>query len=126
MQDFAISSGLSDLSKEPRRYLWTDAFAVFNYLELYRQTGELGLGIGLHAVNKMQNSLKKHSAHFSNADQLAIILARLSQFYPLCESIENFWSETEHQLVKSWLEHKDINDVMLVTSLAPESYLSCG
>jgi hypothetical protein len=87
---------------------------------------ELGLSIGLHAVNKMQNSLKKHATHFSNADQLAIILARLSQFYPLCESIENFWSETEHQLVKSWLEHKDINDVMLVTSLAPESYLSCG
>lgn len=24
----------------PRRYLWTDAFAVCNFLELYRQTGD--------------------------------------------------------------------------------------
>jgi len=40
MIDFADSTGLSDMSREPRRYLWTDAFAVCNYLELYRQTGE--------------------------------------------------------------------------------------
>ena len=40
MSGFADSTGLSDTSREPRRYLWTDAFAVCNYLELYRQTGE--------------------------------------------------------------------------------------
>lgn len=40
MSDFADSTGQSDTSREPRRYLWTDAFAVCNYLELYRQTGE--------------------------------------------------------------------------------------
>ena len=40
MSDFSDSTGLSDTSREPRRYLWTDAFAVCNYLELYRQTEE--------------------------------------------------------------------------------------
>jgi hypothetical protein len=40
MEDFAISTGLTDISREPRRYLWTDAFAVCNYLQLYRQSGE--------------------------------------------------------------------------------------
>ena len=41
MSDFADSTGLSNDSPEPRRYLWTDAFAVCNYLELYRQTGDV-------------------------------------------------------------------------------------
>ncbi|MEE4146525.1 MAG: hypothetical protein V2I26_17105 [Halieaceae bacterium] len=40
MRDFARSTGLSDTSHKPRRYLWTDAFAVCNFLELYRETGE--------------------------------------------------------------------------------------
>ena len=40
MIDYAASTGLSDTSLEPRRYLWTDAYAVCNYLELYRQTGQ--------------------------------------------------------------------------------------
>jgi len=40
MRDFALDTGLSSTSHKPRRYLWTDAFAVCNFLELYRQTGE--------------------------------------------------------------------------------------
>lgn len=40
MLDFARDTGLCDSSRQPRRYLWTDAFAVCNFLELYRQTGE--------------------------------------------------------------------------------------
>lgn len=38
MSEFAQRTGLSDLSRPKRRYLWTDAFAVCNFLELYRQT----------------------------------------------------------------------------------------
>ena len=40
LRDFAAATGLSGNAHEPRRYLWTDAFAVCNFLELYRQTGE--------------------------------------------------------------------------------------
>ena len=40
MLDFAYATGLTDTSREPRRYLWTDAFALCNYLQLYRQTNE--------------------------------------------------------------------------------------
>ena len=36
MMDFADSTGLSENTR-PRRYLWTDAFAVCNFLGLYRQ-----------------------------------------------------------------------------------------
>jgi hypothetical protein len=40
MLDFAAATGLSGNAHELRRYLWTDAFAVCNFLELYRQAGE--------------------------------------------------------------------------------------
>jgi len=38
MNSFASRTGLVDLSKPSRRYLWTDAFAVCNFFELYCQT----------------------------------------------------------------------------------------
>jgi hypothetical protein len=40
MAGFTAATALSDTARTPRRYLWTDAFAVCNFLELYRQTGE--------------------------------------------------------------------------------------
>jgi len=40
MDAFAERTGLTDAEVPPRRYLWTDAFAVCNFLELARQTGE--------------------------------------------------------------------------------------
>ena len=40
MLEFAALTGLSPAKKRPRRYLWTDAFAVCNFLELYRETGD--------------------------------------------------------------------------------------
>lgn len=40
MTGFAERTGLIPPARPPRRYLWTDAFAVCNYLELFRQTGE--------------------------------------------------------------------------------------
>jgi len=61
MLDFAASTGLSDTSREPRRYLWTDAFAVCNYLELYRQTGEQSfLQLALKLVDQVHRILGRH------------------------------------------------------------------
>jgi hypothetical protein len=40
MSDFATRTGLSPTAEKPRRYLWTDAFAVCNFLELFEQTGD--------------------------------------------------------------------------------------
>lgn len=40
MADFADRTGLAAGGRPPRRYLWTDAFAVCNYLELFQQTGD--------------------------------------------------------------------------------------
>lgn len=61
MLEFAASTGLSDKSRKPRRYLWTDAFAVCNFIGLYRQTGEqefMQLAIGL--VEQVHSVLGRH------------------------------------------------------------------
>jgi hypothetical protein len=40
MSAFARRTGLSPPTQNPRRYLWTDAFAVCNFLELFKRTGD--------------------------------------------------------------------------------------
>ena len=103
------------------------AFVTHNQLNLpaeYRLAfRELGLAIGLHAINRIQKIIKQHPDKFNNADQLSSTISKLSRFHQIAQLIENFWSEPEHQLVNSWLEHADINNVMLATSLAPDGYL---
>jgi hypothetical protein len=42
MSEFATRTGLSPAARDQQRYLWTDAFAVCNFLELFRRTGEQG------------------------------------------------------------------------------------
>ena len=45
----------------PHRYLWTDAFAVCNYLELYRQTKEQSfLQLAVKLVNQVHRILDQH------------------------------------------------------------------
>jgi hypothetical protein len=86
---------------------------------------EFGLSIGLHAISRMQHIIEKHPSHFNNMEQLISILTGLSQFCPISKLINDFWAEPKHHLAHSWLNHEDINTVMFITSLAPETYLSC-
>jgi hypothetical protein len=77
---------------------------------------ELGLSIGLHALDGL------HRFTTTNPN-LAAISDRLLVYQPLAEQIENFWSHPAHRLGSSWCDHRDINTVMLATSLAPAGYL---
>src|SRR5438034_2561727 len=38
MSEFAVRTGLSARKRRPERYLWTDAFAVCNFIEVFRRT----------------------------------------------------------------------------------------
>ena len=62
MLEFAHETGLaSDLP--PRRYLWTDAFAVRNFLELHLRTGEPRYGrLALDLVAQVHRVLGRHRA----------------------------------------------------------------
>ncbi len=84
---------------------------------------ELGLSIGLHAIVKMQRTIEQHPENFSNQHELHARLSGLARFLPLIERIERFWLEPINQQSHSWTGHRDINSVMLATSLAPEGYL---
>lgn len=84
---------------------------------------ELGLSIGLHAIVKMQRIIEQHPEKFSNPQELQASLSGLGCFLPLRESIEAFWLEPGNQQSHSWTGHRDINSVMLATSLAPDGYL---
>ena len=83
---------------------------------------ELGLAIGLHAVERMQQSLDG-DVHAISHPRLQAQLAALMQYTELREHIERFWLNPEHQHTDSWIEHQDINEVMLATSLAPDGML---
>ena len=48
---------------------------------------------------------------------------QLSRYVPERAEIESFWLAAGHREVRAWLDHEDINDVMLATSLVPEGFL---
>ena len=64
MLDFGRLTGLTGLASNdahPRRYLWTDAFAVCNYLELFRQTNdETYRDLALSLVDQVHHTLGRH------------------------------------------------------------------
>jgi hypothetical protein len=61
MTEFSDSTGLSTVETSPRRYLWTDAFAICNFLELYQRTGnESWLNSALGLVNQVHYILGRH------------------------------------------------------------------
>ena len=61
MAEFADQTGLTPVGRGPHRYLWTDAFAVCNFLELYRQTGDDNFkSLALLLVDQVHNTLGRH------------------------------------------------------------------
>lgn len=61
MTEFAEHTGLSPSGKVPQRYLWTDAFAVCNFLELYSRTGDEKYRLlALSLVDQVHNILGRH------------------------------------------------------------------
>jgi hypothetical protein len=61
MTEFAEQTGLSPIRRPPSRYLWTDAFAVCNLLELYRLTVEKRFkSLALSLVDQVHETLGRH------------------------------------------------------------------
>ena len=77
---------------------------------------ELGLAIGLHALERIEST--PLLGQEANAE-----LAALSRHRSLGSRIDSFWSVPGHRKSRSWTAHRDINAVMLATSLAPDGYL---
>lgn len=84
---------------------------------------ELGLSIGLRAVENLQGLIKQNPGLFNKAHPLHSLLENLMRYAQLSEEIEMFWLERTNREANSWTEHSDINMVMLANSLAPDGYL---
>ena len=85
---------------------------------------ELGLAIGLQAVEKIQGLISKIPGLFDEKYLLHLRIEKLLGYIPLKEIIEGFWLESKNRQTSTWIEHRDINMVMLATSLAPDGYLT--
>jgi hypothetical protein len=84
---------------------------------------ELGLSIGLRAVEKIQELIEQESGLLQGKDSLHSSLKILRRYEGLRETIETFWLERTNRESESWITHRDINRVMLATSLAPDGFL---
>lgn len=85
---------------------------------------ELGLSIGLHAVERLQRLREDNPELFHKKQQLQSRIKNLMQYAPMGETIKKFWLDLGNRKASSWKEHREINMVMLATSLAPDGYLT--
>ena len=84
---------------------------------------ELGLSIGLTAVEKIEGLIEQESGPFRKRDSFNSLSKALSHYAGLRETIEAFWLERTNRESDSWIAHRDINSVMLATSLSPDGFL---
>jgi hypothetical protein len=105
-----------------RSYARTDFLKVpAQYRLAFR---ELGLSIGLHAIDKLLGLITQMPRDFKGQQRLQSRTESLMQYTHLNERIEMFWLAPSNRQTSEWMAHRDINQVMLATSLAPDGYLS--
>ena len=80
---------------------------------------ELGLSIGLAAVEDLAKWIEENP-EILGGGQLKPQVEELMGYMPLREKIEQFWTDGKNREANTWIEHREINMVMLATSLAPE------
>lgn len=84
---------------------------------------ELGLAIGMKAVRLMGEAAAKDELDLLAHPAARAQLQALQEAVFLGEEIESFWRNPAHRHGAGWIEHQDINEVMLATCLVPEGML---
>lgn len=84
---------------------------------------DLGLSIGLKSATYLSKRLADNTALFGQKNVPSKRATALAGYLPLAEKIESFWLDDKNQATDSWREHREINMVMLATSLAPDEFL---
>ena len=112
MDAFAERTGSSS-GAEPRRYLWTDAFAVINFLKLHRRTKDGRYRtLAVELIEQVHTVLGRHRADDARIGWLSGLTEDVGG-----AQIVEFWSEHRHRQSPTWQDHRDINEVMLATAL---------
>jgi hypothetical protein len=84
---------------------------------------ELGLAIGLRGLDRLRETLARPEAP-AGAGALAARVEDLRRARPLADEIEIFWLEPRHREAATWTDHREINMVMLATTLTPDGFLA--
>ena len=92
-----------------------------NYRLAFR---ELGMSIGLHAIEKLPGLIKQAPRIFSMLNRLHSQTENLMRYTPLSNMIEAYWLDDANRQAETWTGHRNINMVMLATSLAPDGYIA--
>jgi hypothetical protein len=104
-----------------------DAFAQGHMLDYPVESRlafrELGLSIGLHGIDMLRAALE--ILEWGNG-RLAGFIDTIAQYAPLADQIESTWVKKGNRESCTWTDHKDINAVMLATSLEPSGFLVLG
>jgi hypothetical protein len=85
---------------------------------------ELGLSIGLHALEYLDAFIRDNMAVFKDDRDIPVMLKTFWKYMSLRDRIEAFWLDEDNRKTDAWKEHRDINTVMLATSLAPKGFLT--
>ena len=85
---------------------------------------ELGLAIGLCAVEVIEKEIEKEQQRVPRAAEVDAQIKALAPYVTLGPEIKSFWLDPKHREALTWSEHRDINEVMLATSLVPIGFLS--
>ncbi|MEM1586014.1 MAG: hypothetical protein QXX99_04000 [Candidatus Bathyarchaeia archaeon] len=83
---------------------------------------EAGLSIGLKAAERLL-SLTETSDLLRGEGEVLSLARSLVGYKWVSDRIEIFWLDPLNIKSRSWVEHKDINMVMLATSLIPDGFL---
>lgn len=122
MQDIALLVSLLNVAAEGLRYF--SGTGLLDLSAMYRLAfREFGLSTGLHGVEMLERWINKEDSCLGGNEQLAEVVSRLKKSCTLSDKIEEFWLRDQNQTVQTWREHRDINAVMLATSLGPDGFL---
>ena len=61
---------------------------------------------------------------FGDMGRLRERVRALKAYTPLGETIDAFWLDKRSREADTWIDHREINMVMLATSLAPDGFLA--
>ncbi|MGZ4856967.1 MAG: hypothetical protein ACXVZU_01225, partial [Methanobacteriaceae archaeon] len=79
--------------------------------------------IGLKCIKNLQRLINNNSDVFSLKSSLKEHVEALIEYVPISEKIEQFWLYSKNRHSSNWIAHREINMVMLATSLVPEGFL---
>lgn len=122
-EDISLLEGIADAA-----LLGLESFTAGDPLRLpasYRLPfRELGLAIGLKGVGGISRCVEERPGLFGAMTEFKRRIGQLSRYAPLAGNIEEFWLEQRKLNIRNWQDHRDINMVMLATSLSPDGFLN--